>query len=275
MQIDGTVAIVTGAAAGIGRAVARALVAQGARVVVTDLAADRVSTVAAEINDAAGGERAVAIAGDASDPELIARTIETARGEFGPVDLYVANAGTTAGMGLDSDEIAWHTALEVNTLAHVRAARALVPGWVERGHGYFLSTASAAGLLTQIGSATYSVSKHAAVGFAEWLSVTYGDAGVRVSCLCPMGVDTELLNAGFRGDREDGAAVAASAVRSAGEVLSPETVADVVIEAIGDERFLILPHEQVATMYAQKAADPDRWLAGMRRYQRSLSGDQG
>lgn len=273
MQIDGTVAIVTGAAAGIGAAIARALVAQGARVVVTDLAADRVSVVAAEINESAGGERAVAVAGDASDPELIARTIETARGEFGPVDLYVANAGTTAGMGLDSDEIAWHTALEVNTLAHVRAAKALVPDWVERGHGYFLSTASAAGLLTQIGSATYSVSKRAAVGFAEWLSVTYGDAGVRVSCLCPMGVDTELLNAGFHSDRE-GASVAANAVRSAGEVLSPEAVAGVVIEAIGDERFLILPHEQVATMYAQKAADPDRWLAGMRRYQRSLMGDQ-
>ncbi len=270
MELTDKVAIVTGGGAGIGAAIARELVAHGASVVVADLNADRVAAVADSINSSSGRTAAASVAGDVSDPAVIDRLIAAAQDSFGPVDLYVANAGTTAGMGIESDDAAWQTALDVNVLAHVRAARALVPGWVERGHGYFLSTASAAGLLTQIGSVTYSVSKHAAVGFAEWLSVTYGDKGIAVSCLCPMGVNTELLNGGFETDRA-GASVAASAVTSAGNVLEPEDVATMVIEAIGDERFLILPHPEVLKMYQNKGSDYQRWIAGMQRYQRALT----
>jgi NAD(P)-dependent dehydrogenase (short-subunit alcohol dehydrogenase family) len=144
-----------------------------------------------------------------------------------------------------------------------------VPTWVERGEGYFVSTASAAGLLTQLGSATYAVTKHAAVGFAEWLNITYGDQGVRVSCLCPMGVNTKLL---YSGEETGGVlgSLATRAVTAAGDVLEPAAVADIVLEAIDEERFLILPHPGVLDMYRQKAADYDRWLRGMRRYQRSL-----
>ncbi|MGJ0118885.1 SDR family oxidoreductase [Williamsia sp. MIQD14] len=272
MELAGAVAVVTGGGAGIGAAIARAIVDQGGSVVVADLNAERVAAVAEQINTDTGQNRAASVAGDVSDDAVIAELVATAEREFGPVDLYVANAGTTAGLGLDSDDAAWQTALDVNVLAHVRAARALVPGWVERGRGYFLSTASAAGLLTQIGSVTYSVSKHAAVGFAEWLRVTYGDSGVGVSCLCPMGVNTELLNSGFSGDREGGS-VAASAVTGAGAVLEPDDVAAVVIEALRDERFLILPHPEVLTMYQRKGSDYDRWISGMQRYQRTLRGD--
>ena len=157
-------------------------------------------------------------------------------------------------------------ALGVNVMAHVYAARRLVPEWVQRGRGYFLSTASAAGLLSQIGSAQYSISKHAAVAFAEWLSITYGDSGVRVSCLCPMGVNTPLLDAGD--DQGDGPGRTASAVvKAAGAVLEPEQVADIVVEALGDERFLILPHPEVLTFFQHKGGDYDRWLKGMRRLQ--------
>jgi NAD(P)-dependent dehydrogenase (short-subunit alcohol dehydrogenase family) len=151
----------------------------------------------------------------------------------------------------------------------VYAARRLVPGWLERGEGYFLSTASAAGLLTQIGSAPYSVSKHAAVAFAEWLAVTYGDRGVRVSCLCPMGVDTPLLREGFgAGGGED--ALAARVVAAAGEVMGPDDVAEVVVEGLRDERFLILSHADVLEFFRRKAADYDRWIAGMRRLQAKM-----
>jgi len=145
----------------------------------------------------------------------------------------------------------------------------LVPGWVRRGEGYFVSTASAAGLLTQLGGATYAVTKHAAVGFAEWLNITYGDQGVRVSCLCPMGVDTKLLYAGEQSGDPQGD-LATRAVTTAGEVLEPAAVADEVLAAIDDERFLILPHPAVLEMYRHKATDYDRWLRGMRRYQRGL-----
>ncbi|MBT0567359.1 SDR family oxidoreductase [Williamsia sp. CHRR-6] len=278
MQLTGAVAIVTGAGAGIGAAIARALVDAGADVVLADLDVAAVTALADSINaDSINADRpgrARACGGDVSDETVIAELIRVADTEFGPVDLYVANAGTTAGLGLDSDEAAWTTATQVNLMAHVRAARALVPGWVARGRGYFLSTASAAGLLTQIGSVTYSVTKHAAVGFAEWLAVTYGDDGIAVSCLCPMGVNTELLNSGFAGAR-DGASLAASAVTQAGEVLEPAQVAELVIEAIGDERFLVLPHPQVLDMYRRKGSDYDRWIAGMRRYQRTLRHGHG
>ena len=265
MRVTDKVAIVTGGGAGIGAALATALVEAGNSVLVADLDGAAADAVAARL-----GERCIAVGGDVADDAVIAQMIERVEEAFGPLDIYIANAGTTAGMGLDSTDAAWDTALSVNVLAHVRAARVVIPRWIERGtHGYFLSTASAAGLLTQIGSATYSVSKHAAVGFAEWVSVTHGDKGIAVSCLCPMGVNTALLNSGFDSDAE-GASVAASAVTGAGTVLEPEDVARIVLEAMETEKFLVLPHPEVLTFYSHKSADYDRWIAGMRRYRTSL-----
>jgi hypothetical protein len=268
VELPGKVAIVTGGGGGIGGAIAQRLVAEGARVVVADIDAGSAEQVAASINQPSPGT-AVAAAGDVSDETFIQHLIDTAAGTFGPVDLYFANAGITGTRGLAADEDVWTRGIDVNLRAHIRAARLLMPAWVERGSGYFVSTASAAGLLTQIGSPMYAVTKHAAVGFAEWLSVTYGNRGVRVSCLCPMGVDTKLLNSG-RSSGDASRSAASRAVTAAGEVLAPAVVADVVIEALGDERFLILPHEQVLDMYRQKASDYDRWLRGMRRYQDRL-----
>ncbi|MEV0684182.1 SDR family oxidoreductase [Nocardia sp. NPDC050378] len=267
METAGKVAIVTGAGAGIGAALAARLVAGDARVVVADLDGDSAAKVAAEL-----GDKATAVGGDVADEQVVGQLIATAEREFGPVDLYFANAGIGGGPGLDSTEDQWAAAIDVNVMAHVRAAKLLVPGWVERGEGYFVSTASAAGLLTQLGSAPYSVTKHAAVAFAEWLSITYGDKGVRVSCLCPMGVDTRLLSGDLIPENPDAAAFAIKAVKTAGAVLSAEEVADTVIEAMAAEHFLILPHPEVLQMYRNKGADYDRWIAGMRRFQEALRG---
>ncbi|HEU0101961.1 MAG TPA: SDR family oxidoreductase [Mycobacteriales bacterium] len=269
MDVRDKVAVVTGAAGGIGAALARALAAAGARVVLVDRDADRVRRVVADIETTHAGH-AVAADGDISDEAVVAQVVELARRSFGPVDLYCANAGVggTASPGV-SDEEDWELSLQVNLLAHIRAARLLVPEWLERGSGYFLSTASAAGLLTQLGSAPYSVTKHGAVAFAEWLSVTYGDRGIRVSCLCPMGVNTDMLNAG-RAQTDGLAAAAARQVTSSGAVLEPEDVAQVVLAGIAAEHFLILPHPEVLTFFQRKGSDYDRWLAGMRRLQVSL-----
>ncbi|HEU5473523.1 MAG TPA: SDR family oxidoreductase [Actinophytocola sp.] len=272
MNVTGRVAIVTGGAGGIGGALAARLAAEDARVLVADIDAAAASEVAAAINRTHPGH-AVAAGGDVSAHDCIRDLIARAEAAFGPVELYFANAGITGRGGLAATEDLWDQAIEVNVRAHVRAAQLLLPGWVERGEGYFVSTASAAGLLTQIGSPVYSVTKHAAVAFAEWLSVTYGDAGIRVSCLCPMGVNTKLLHAGEESGDPLGIA-ATRAVTSAGDVLEPDVVAGIVLEAMADERFLILPHERVLEMYRQKASDYDRWLRGMRRYQaRLLAGE--
>lgn len=268
MIVDGTVAIVTGAGGGIGAALANALVTQGARVVLADIGTDKVAEVAARLNAKTPGS-AVALGVDVSRTGAIETMIEAAETTFGPVDLYFANAGVGGGAGLAATEDEWDLALQVNVMAHVRAAKLLVPGWVERGAGYFISTASAAGLLTQIGSATYSVSKHAAVAFAEWLSVTYGDQGVAVSCLCPMGVNTDMLTGGADAD-DEAHRRAAKAVTDAGGVLEPSEVADIVLAAIAEERFLILPHREVLLFWQRKSGDYDRWISGMRRYQESL-----
>lgn len=268
MQLEGKVAIVTGGGAGIGAALAAGLVAAGARVVVADIDGAAAEDVARTVASGRDGV-AVGAGGDVAEATRIEALIALAEREFGPVDLYFANAGIAGAPGLDAGEADWDRSLEVNLRAHIRAAQLLVPGWVERGEGYFVSTASAAGLLTQIGSATYSVTKHAAVAFAEWLSVTYGDRGVRVSCLCPMGVNTKLLYAGEDSGDRLGAA-ASRAVTTAGAVLEPADVAKAALDAVAEERFLILPHAEVLDMYRQKGADYDRWLRGMRRYQRSL-----
>lgn len=217
----------------------------------------------------AGAERVIGLPGDAADTDVIAAMIGLAEERFGPVDLYVANAGIGDGLGLDADDDQWATVMDVNLMAHVRAARLLVPGWVERGRGYFASTASAAGLLTQIGSATYTVSKHGAVAFAEWLAVTYGAQGVGVSCLCPMGVDTDLLRSGMGADDEGGRR-AIAAVTGAGEVLDPVTVADDLLAAIAEGRFLVTPHANLPELLRRKVDDRDRWIQGMQRYAASL-----
>jgi NAD(P)-dependent dehydrogenase (short-subunit alcohol dehydrogenase family) len=210
------------------------------------------------------------MAADVSSEEDLRAVLRAAEERFGPVDLFFANAGVAIGTGLDATDEAWERSLAVNALAHVRAARLLVPGWLERGTGYFVATASAAGLLTQIGSPTYAVSKHAAVAFAEWLAVTYGDRGIRVSCLCPMGVNTELLHAGFEADEPAGS-LAARTVTAAGAVLEADEVAERTLEAVAEERFLVLPHPEVLDYFRRKGADYDRWLAGMRRLQAAVS----
>nr|WP_113700820.1 SDR family oxidoreductase [Nonomuraea lactucae] len=256
MKMSGRTAIVTGGAGGIGAALAARLVTAGARVVIADLDHAHAEAAAESSGALLGVGADVSSAAELAD--LIARTEKG----IGPVDLFFANAGVGVGDGLAEDDAEWALALDVNVLAHVRAARLLVPRWLERGEGYFVSTASAAGLLTQIGSAPYSVTKHAAVAFAEWLSVTYGDRGVRVSCLCPMGVNTAMLGDGHMG---------AQAVRAAGAVLEPEQVAAHVLAAVEEERFLILPHPEVLEFFRRKASDYDRWLAGMRRLQAKVS----
>lgn len=254
MDLDGAGVVVTGAGHGIGRAIAARMAAQGARVVVNDLDAEAAHAVANEIG---GG---VAVAGDAAGEEGVAHLVSTARDHLGKIDVYFANAGIDVGHGLDAPEEDWARALDVNVMAHVRAARQLVPAWLETGGGRFVVTASAAGLLTMLGSAPYSVTKHAAVGFAEWLSATYGHRGIVVQAICPQGVKTRMLEEA--GPLQE--------LLSHDTALEPEQVADTVWHAMQDDRFLILPHPEVATYYANRATDTDRWLAGMRKLQSKL-----
>lgn len=254
--------IVTGAAGGIGLALARALVARGDQVVMTDLDSERLGEAAKALGQP---HLAVNIATD----DGIAEVIALADNEFGGVDLYAANAGVFAGFSLDAPESDWTTSMEVNVMAHVRAARQLVPRWSVDEPGVFAITASAAGLLTQLGSPAYAVSKRAAVGFAEWLAATYGDLGVQVCCLCPMGVRTPLIEGG-ESAAEPGARLGHKAVATAGDLLEADDVAANLLEAIEQKRFYALPHEDVGRMYANKAGDVDRWISGMQRYRRSL-----
>jgi NAD(P)-dependent dehydrogenase (short-subunit alcohol dehydrogenase family) len=267
MQIEGTVAVVTGGGSGIGRALAVALAAAGASVVAGDIDAAGVELTAQRIR--ATGAAAVGVRADASSTDGVAALIASARDEFGPVDVYVANAGIIGPPGLGDDEHEWDRIIDINVRGHIRAAKALVPEWLDRSRGHFVTVASAAGLLTQIGAAGYSVTKHAAVGFAEWLSITYGDKGIGVTCVCPMGVDTPLLK--HIADSADPAVrVGAAAVVNAGEVIGPDRVAELTVEAIRENQFLVLPHPAVLDMYRHKGADYQRWIAGMRRYQKAL-----
>jgi NAD(P)-dependent dehydrogenase (short-subunit alcohol dehydrogenase family) len=267
MQIEGTVAVVTGGGSGIGRALAVALAAAGASVMAGDIDAAGVELTAERIR--ATGAAAVGVRADASSTDGVAALIASARDEFGPVDVYVANAGIIGPPGLGDDEQEWDRIIDINVRGHIRAAKALVPEWLDRSRGHFVTVASAAGLLTQIGAAGYSVTKHAAVGFAEWLSITYGDKGIGVTCVCPMGVDTPLLK--HIADSADPAVrVGAAAVVNAGEVIGPDRVAEVTVEAIRENQFLVLPHPAVLDMYRHKGADYQRWIAGMRRYQKAL-----
>ena len=254
MDLEGAGVVVTGAAHGIGHAIAARMAAQGARVVVNDLDAAGAERVA----DAIGG--GFAVPGDAAGEDGVAALVEAAREHLGRIDIFFANAGIELGVGLDAPAEEWSRSLEVNVMAHVRAAQHLVPTWLEQGGGRFVVTASAAGLLTMLGSAPYSVSKHAAVGFAEWLSATYGHRGIVVQAICPLGVRTRMYEE----------AGPLKELLSHDTVLAPEQVADEVWHALHDDRFLILPHPEVAGYYAQRATDTDRWLAGMRKIQGRL-----
>ena len=258
VDVVGKHIVMTGAAGGIGSAIARSLHAAGANVVVSDL--DGADDVAADLPGA------FSVAADIStEPGNIA-LIDAAESHFGPIDLFFANAGVGTGQDPMSDESLWNLSFDVNFHAHRWAARRLLPGWLDRGEGYFCSTASAAGLLAQIGSAPYSVTKHAAVGFAEWLSITYGDRGLKVSCLCPQGVNTNMVKVA------DDQFASGSVVRQVAAILEPEEVAEMVLEAIGDERFLILPHAEVSDYMALRGADHGRWLGGMRKLNRRITG---
>lgn len=260
-----TVAVVTGAASGIGEGIAQRLLERGASVVVGDLDAGRLEATAARLDVDHPG-RVAHVAGDAADADHIGALIAAAPGD---VDLYVANAGVFRGFGLEAPESDWAIGWDVNVMGQVRAAQALVPGWVARGAGCFVSTASAAGLLTQLGSPAYSVTKHAAVGFAEWLAATYGDRGVQVCCLCPMGVRTDMFEQGQNSQDALGR-LAMQSVAAAGATVTPLDVADVLLVALQEGTFFALPHPEVGTMYARKAADADHWISGMQRFRTSL-----
>jgi NAD(P)-dependent dehydrogenase (short-subunit alcohol dehydrogenase family) len=272
MNSDIRIAVVTGGGHGIGRAICRRLGRDGVRVAVADLDTDAAAVVAGEI----GG---IAFTCDVSDEAAVAGLVDSVERELGPIDLFVSNAGVGFG---DADGMAasadggmlpvpdrWARCWNINVMAHVYAARALVSTMIERGGGYFVNIASAAGLLSQIDDAAYSASKHAAVGFAESLAITHGDQGIRVSVVCPQAVatrmigiedDSDSMEGGFGGNDVDG-------------VLTPEAVADSVVEGIDAGRFLILPHPQVATYMQRKAADHDRWIAGMQRFRRKVEGE--
>ena len=256
MQVRDSVVVVTGAGRGIGAALARRFAAEGATgIVVSDINTDAAASVAASI-----GAQALAVPADVTDFAEVSSLVSAAEQEFGPVDLFCSNAGVAFGRGLEASPSDWAANLNVNLMAHVHAANAVLPSMLERGQGYLLNTASAAGLLMAPGDAPYTVSKHAAVAFAEWLSVTYGDQGIKVSVLCPMGVRTDMLMPGI----EQGE-VSALAVAAFGDILEPDQVAGIVVDGLAAEKFHILPHPEVGTFVKRKADDVDRWISGMRR----------
>ena len=269
MDLQGKVVVVTGGGGGIGAAMGRAFAAGGARAIaVADIDGAAAERVAGEL--AKEGPATLAAQVDAGDTAAVEALVDRVEDELGPIDLFCANAGIFVLGGIETPDDEWDRIWHVNVKGHVAAARAVVPRMLARGGGYFLSTASAAGLLTQIGSAPYSVTKHAAVGFAEWLSITHGDAGLRVSCLCPQAVDTAMLRGGLTGEAGEQAAEASSAARDG--VLPAEVVAEAVVAGLADERFLILPHAEVAEYERRRAGDRERWLKGMRRLQALLFG---
>jgi NAD(P)-dependent dehydrogenase (short-subunit alcohol dehydrogenase family) len=252
-DLAGRGVVVTGAGHGIGRALARRMAAGGARVVVNDLDPEAAASVAAEIDG-------YAAPGDAASADGVAALVGRARAELGRVDVWFGNAGLERGHGLEATEEDWAAALEVNVMAHVRAARLLVPEWIGQGGGRLVLTASAAGLLTMLGSPAYSVSKHGAVAFAEWLSATYRHRGVVVQAICPQGVRTRMY--------EDAGRL--QEVLSRDSVLTPEDVAEAAWRALDGDSFLVLPHPQVRDYYTARAGDTDGWLNGMNRVQQHL-----
>ena len=257
MELAGRHVVVTGGANGIGRALCERFAKEGARaVVVADVDAECALGVASRVG---GMARAV----DVRDPEQIRALVDAAEDANGPIDLFCSNAGIGVGGGAEAPDADWQRIWEINTMAHVWAARVLVPRMLERGGGYLLNTASAAGLLTQLGSAPYAVTKHAAVALAEWLAITHGDAGLKVSVLCPQAVRTAMT-----ADPENDAA----RVAGVDGMIEPEEVAEATVEGLRDERFWILPHPVVSEYVLRKSTDVDRWISGMRRLQKRLIG---
>lgn len=253
MRLDDKVIVITGAGSGIGEAMARRFAQENPKgMVLADIDLGSVTAVAEDLD-------AVPMEIDVSDPEANRRLVDETEDRFGPIDLFCANAGFGVTGDEQTDPADWDRMWQVNLMSHVHAAKELIPGWVARGEGYFLSTASAAGLLTNLKAAQYSVTKHAAVAFAEWLSVTYGEAGVKVSCLCPMFVNTPFVRTASEFE-----ALAAMAL------IEPPEVAEAVVGGLGAERFLILPHPEVEKFFQNKANDYDKWIAGMQRLQRSV-----
>jgi NAD(P)-dependent dehydrogenase (short-subunit alcohol dehydrogenase family) len=251
VRLAGKVAVVTGGANGIGRALCRRFAAEGAHAVtVADLDSGGAAAVAREI----GGTPFAIDVSNAQQVNALVRQVEETHGR---IDLFCSNAGVMVEGGVETSDEAWERIWSVNVKAHIYAARAALPGMIARAEGYLLQTVSAAGLLSQIGSAPYAVTKHASLAFAEWLAITHFDQGIRVSALCPQGVRTAMLGVPQAG-------IGAMLLENA---LEPEQVADAVVKGLADERFLILPHPEVADYFRRKAADYDRWLRGMRRLQ--------
>ncbi len=259
MDMQGKVAMVTGAGSGIGAAIAQAMAQAGARgVVVADLDLERAQAVAAGI-----GAQALALRCDVAAEPQIQAAVQATRDRFGALDVYVSNAGILGQPGgFELDDALWERMWRIHGMAHVWAARAVVPDMVARGEGAFVVTASAAGLLNIVETAPYGVTKHAAVAFAEWLRIAYGRRGLRVACLCPQAVDTQMLAEGAGSAGIDG-------------VLPPQEVARVLIDTLREERFLALPHPQVLQYLQAKTADYDRWIGGMQKLHQRHSGTAG
>lgn len=256
MDVSGKNIVVTGGANGIGRALCERFAKEGAtHITVVDLDEAGATAVATTI---AGTGRGV----DVSDRAAIEALVADVQSNHGPIDLFVSNAGILVAGGPEQSVDDWNRIWEVNVMAHVHAAHAVLPSMLERGEGYLLNTCSAAGLLTQIGSAPYAVTKHASVAFAEWVSITYGDRGIKVSALCPQAVNTNMT-AGIEG----------GGVAGVDGMAEPEDIAECVIQGLAEESFLILPHESVTTYFQRKGQDYDRWIRGMRRLQAQFGGD--
>lgn len=267
MELQDRVVVITGGGSGIGEALAHAANEAGARhVVVADLNGAEAQRVAGEI-----GGTGVEI--DVRDEAAIQRLVDDTQSAHGPIDLFVSNAGYVTSAGLEDPNESIQNMWEVHCMAHIYAARAVVPSMIARGEGYLLNTASAAGLLTQIGSMSYSITKAAAVSLGEWLSVTHHHQGIRVSVLCPQAVRTNIITNSPDHRDTTGDDSWEGSVASGDGVLEPADVAQMCLEAIRDERFLVLPHAEVATYVERKATDRDRWLAGMRRFQSALHPD--
>jgi NAD(P)-dependent dehydrogenase (short-subunit alcohol dehydrogenase family) len=267
MELRDRICVVTGGASGIGQALCQRFAAEGARaVVVVDRDADGALATAGGL-----GERAIALTADVTVEADIEAVVERTEQEIGPIDLFASNAGVLGFGGIEASDTVWENVWAVNVLAHLYAARVMVPLMLERGGGYLLSTASAAGLLSQPGDAPYTVTKHAAVALAEWLAITYGDRGIKVSCVCPMAVDTAMLRGGAGVVEGEPAPVGLGGAAAVQGILAPEQVAEAVVAGVRAERFLILPHGEVATFEQRRAADRDRWLAGMRRLSAALT----
>jgi NAD(P)-dependent dehydrogenase (short-subunit alcohol dehydrogenase family) len=259
MQVNNKVVVITGAGSGIGRALAEKFASEGAAKIIC---VDINGANAQETADKIGG---VAMTCDVSKDAEIQRVIDDTENTYGAIDLFCSNAGIGMGESEQSPDSDWQTSWEVNVMSHVYAARHLVPRMLARGGGYFMNTSSAAGLLNQIGSATYGVTKHAAIGFGEWLALTYAHQGIKVSMLCPQAVRTAMTDSG-----KDTQNVRAAATDG---MLEPDVVADIVVDGLNEERFLILPHPEVETYMQRKTGDYDRWIHGMNKLQRTLAGD--